>query len=169
MIRRILLCSLFALAFAGCASLPQSDPPQITVAGIEPLQGEGLEVRMLVKLRVQNPNDAPIDYNGVYVRLDVQQKTFATGVSDAKGSVPRFGESVVEVPVTVSAFRIARQVIGAMGSASEGKMPNKVRYDLSGKFSGTGFRSVRFGAKGEFALPGAANAGAAEGTRTGGV
>ena len=155
MFRRSMLCSLLALSLAGCATLPQRDPPQITVAGVEPLQGQGMELRLLVKLRVQNPNDAPIDYDGVYVKLDVQDKTFATGVSDARGSVPRFGEALVEVPITVSAFRMARQVVGAMGAIEGGKGFDKVRYDLTGKFSGTGFSSVRFGSKGEFTLPGA--------------
>ena len=27
-------------------------------------------MRMLVKLRVQNPNDAPIEFNGVFVEMD---------------------------------------------------------------------------------------------------
>jgi LEA14-like dessication related protein len=158
MLRRLLLLPLLALLPAGCATLPQRDPPQITVAGVEPLQGQGLELRLLVKLRVQNPNDAPIDYDGVYVKLDVQDRTFATGVSDARGSVPRFGEAIVSVPVTVSAFRMARQVVGAMGALERGAAVEKIRYDLSGKFSGTGFRSVRFGSQGEVALPGAAPA-----------
>lgn len=165
MSRRSMLFSLLALSAAGCATLPQRDPPQITVAGVEPLQGEGMELRLLVKLRVQNPNDSPIDYDGVFVKLDVQDKTFATGVSDARGSVPRFGEALVEVPVTVSAFRMARQVVGAMGAMESGKGLDKVRYDLTGKFSGTGFRNVRFGSKGEFTMPGAAAAGPTAGTR----
>jgi LEA14-like dessication related protein len=160
-----MLSSLLVLSLAGCATLPQRDPPQITVAGVEPLQGQGMELRLLVKLRVQNPNDSPIDYDGVYVKLDVQDKTLATGVSDARGSVPRFGEALVEVPVTVSAFRMARQVVGAMGAMESGKGLEQVRYDLTGKFSGTGFRSVRFGSKGEFTMPGAAAAGPTAGTR----
>ena len=63
----VLLCS--------CASLQPRDPLQVTVAGIEPLQGQGLELRMNLKLRVQNPNDAPVEYNGVAVQMDVQGKT----------------------------------------------------------------------------------------------
>ncbi len=76
------------LTSAGCASLQGGDPLQVTVAGIEPQQGQGLELRMLVKLRVQNPNDAAVAYDGVSVEMNVQGKTFATGVSDARGSVP---------------------------------------------------------------------------------
>jgi len=66
------------------------DPPQVTVAGFEPLEGQGMELRLNVKLRVQNPNDSPIDYNGVSVQMNVQGKSLATGVSPASGSVPRF-------------------------------------------------------------------------------
>ena len=162
--RRFLSLVLAALPLAGCATLPSRDPPQITVAGVEPLQGEGLELRLLVKLRVQNPNDAPIDYDGVFVKLDVQGKAFASGVSDARGSVPRFGEAVVEVPVTVSAFRMARQVVGAIGAMERGAGVDKIRYDLRGKLSGAGFSSVRFGSQGEVALPGAgAGAGSSPG------
>lgn len=162
--RRFLSLVLAALPLAGCATLPSRDPPQITVAGVEPLQGEGLELRLLVKLRVQNPNDAPIDYDGVFVKLDVQGKAFASGVSDARGSVPRFGEAVVAVPVTISAFRMARQVVGAIGAMERGAGVDKIRYELRGKLSGAGFSSVRFGSQGEVALPGAgAGAGSSPG------
>ena len=137
-------------ATSGCASLQGRDPLQVTVAGVDPLQGEGMELRLLVKLRVQNPNDAPVDYNGVAVEMEVQGKTFATGVSDAHGSVPRFGESVIEVPVTASAFRMARQALGLM---SGGGMPGKISYEMTGKLNGSGFSTVRFQNKGEFELP----------------
>src|SRR3982751_1696477 len=92
----------------------QRIPCKSTVAGIEPLQGQGLELRLSVKLRVQNPNDVPVDYDGVALEMLVQGKTFATGVADLAGTVPRFGESVIAVPVTISAFRMARQIMGAM-------------------------------------------------------
>jgi hypothetical protein len=100
MARRILgaFLILAATVVAGaCAYLPGRDPLQITVAGIEPLPSEGMEFRMLVKLRVQNPNDAPLEYNGAYLNLTVLDRSFATGVSDEVGTVPRFGESVVAI------------------------------------------------------------------------
>lgn len=138
-----------AILLSACAALQRTDPLQVTVAGIEPLQGQGMELRMLVKLRVQNPNDAPIDYNGVSVKIDVQGKTFATGVSDESGSVPRFGESVISVPVTTSAMRMVHQAFGMMG----GKKFEKITYSLSGKLNGPTFSSVRFETTGELELP----------------
>jgi len=147
--RRSFLLAVAALAMAGCASLPQKDPLQVTVAGIEGLPGEGMEVRMLVKLRVQNPNEAAINYTGVYVKLDVLGKTFASGVSDQSGVVPGFGEVVVAVPVTVSVLRMVRQVMGML----DGQPVEKIRYEMSGKLSGGLFGTERFESTGEFELP----------------
>ena len=137
------------LVLCGCASVPKRDPLQVTVAGIEPLKGEGLEMRMMVKLRVQNPNDTPVDYNGMAVEMAVQGKSFASGVCDTSGSVPRFGETVVSVPVTISAMRMIGQAVGFMrgGSGLE-----KIRYQMKGKLNGQGFSSTRFAVEGELDL-----------------
>ena len=137
-----------ALALSACVNLPGRDPVQVTVADIESLPGEGMELRMLVKLRVQNPNDTPLEFNGVYVKLDVLDKTFATGVSDEHGSVPRFGESIVSVPVTASMLRVAEQAFGMLG----GKPVDKISYKLEGKLDGPAFGSTRFKAQGELSL-----------------
>ena len=133
---------------AGCASWPGTDPLQVGLAGIESLPGEGMEARMAVKLRIQNPNDAPVNYDGVALTIELRGLDFASGVSDAQGSVPRFGEAVLVVPVTVSAFAMAKQVYTfAMGDRS------KVTYVARGKLAGSGFGGVRFESKGEFDLP----------------
>jgi LEA14-like dessication related protein len=135
---------------AGCASMPSQDPLQVTVAGIEPLQGEGMEVRLLVKLRVQNPNDTPLEFNGAALNLDVMGRRFASGVSDQAGTVPRFGETIVAVPVTVSVLRMARQVLGML----DGKPVTRVTYAMSGKLNGASmFGTQRFNTTGEFDLP----------------
>src|SRR5215471_2164314 len=146
------LTTAIVLSLGACAGLPHGDPVQVTVAGIESLPGEGLEMRMLVKLRVQNPNDSPIDYDGVYVKLDVLDRTFASGVSDEHGSVPRFGETVIAVPVTVSTLRVALQAIGFV---LDGRQVEKINYKLEGKLDGPVFGSTRFTAQGEFAMPSA--------------
>jgi LEA14-like dessication related protein len=141
---------LLVMLIAGCASLPSHDPLQVNVAGIEPLQGEGMELRLLVKLRVQNPNDAPVEYNGASLNLEVMGRSFATGVSDQAGTVPRFGEAIVAVPVTVSMMRMARQVLGML----DGKPVDKITYAMSGKLNGASlFGTQRFTASGEFELP----------------
>jgi LEA14-like dessication related protein len=147
--RRFVLLALAALAATGCASLPYKDPLQVTVAGVESLPGEGLEVRMLVKLRVLNPNETPIPYKGVYLKLEVMDKTFASGASSEPGTVPGLGEAVIAVPVTVSVLRMVRQVMGVI----DGQPVDKIRYEMSGKLSGGAFGTERFRSQGEFELP----------------
>ena len=145
-----LLLLLVTFMLAACASMPSRDPLQVSVAGIESLPGEGMELRLLVKLRVQNPNDTPLDFNGVSLNLDVMGRDFASGVSDQSGTVPRFGEAVIAVPVTVSVLRMARQVLGML----DGKPVDKVTYSLTGKLNGASlFSTQRFTSKGEFDLP----------------
>jgi len=143
------MAAMAAVALGGCASLPRQDPLQVTVAGVQALPGEGMELRMLLKLRVQNPNDAPIEFTGTYVELEVQDRTFATGVSSEPGIVPAFGEAVIAVPVTVSVLRMVRQVMGVL----DGKPVDTIRYEMSGKLSGGAFGTARFSSRGELQLP----------------
>jgi len=144
------LLLLAAVMLSACASMPSKDPLQVSVAGIESMPGEGMELRLLVKLRIQNPNDAPIEFNGISLNLDVMGRDFASGVSDQAGTVPRFGEAVVAVPVTVSLMRMARQVIGML----DGKPVDKVTYSLTGKLNGVSlFGTQRFSSNGELDLP----------------
>lgn len=151
---RAALAGGLALNLPGCASLTGgTDPPRVSVAGVEPLQGQGLELRLSIKLRVQNPNDLPIEYNGVAIELDVRGSNFASGVSAERGSVPRFGETIVVVPITVSAMSMVRQAMSlAQGDNS------KVAYVLRGKLAGTMFGAIRFESRGEFELPHAVGA-----------
>jgi LEA14-like dessication related protein len=144
----LLAAALLAqLALSGCATMP--DPLDVTVAGIEPLQGEGMEVRMLVKLRVLNPNDKDIVYRGASVKVEVLDKTFASGASDVAGTVPRFGEAVVEVPISISVLRMVRQVMGMV----DGKPIDKVNYEMSGKLQTGTMSAIRFSTSGELEIP----------------
>lgn len=145
----LVLLAIAVLLSGGCANIQKREPIEVMVVGVEPLQGQGLELRLLVKLRMQNPNDLPLDFNGVSIQLDVQGKRFATGVSNAVGSVPRFGETIVEVPVSISVFRMARQAMDAITSEYRGKLA----YRLTGMVAGPAFNSMRFKSSGELTLP----------------
>lgn len=131
---RLLLGVLFTLALASCASIGGRDPLNLHVVGIEPLPGEGLELRFAVKLRVQNPNTTALAYDGIALELRVNERRLASGVSDQRGSVPRFGETLLVVPVSVSVFAVARQALGLAESARLDSVP----YVLHGKLSGGG-------------------------------
>lgn len=143
-----------ALAFctatlSGCAGLFGSDPLRVNVAGIEPLNGQGLEMRFNVKLRVQNPNESAVSFDGVSLDLELNGKPFASGVSDQTGTVPRFGETAVNVPLTIPAFAAVRQAFAFADAAQTGQIP----YLLRGKLAGGTFGSVHFTTQGTLSLP----------------
>jgi LEA14-like dessication related protein len=143
------LAACLLLALAGCETTPGLDTPSVKVVGVEPLPSQGLEVRFAVRLRVQNPNATAIDFDGVAVELELNGKSLASGVSDAKGSVPRFGETLISVPVSISAFAAFRQALGLSDAAQRGELPFVVR----GKLAGGAFGSVRFSDSGTLRLP----------------
>ncbi len=145
---RSLFASLLILAVSACALLPDRDPLNISVVGIEPLPGQGLELRMAVTLRLQNPNDTAIDYSGVALDLDVNDRLLASGVSNQKGSIGSFSEAVLVVPVSVSAFAALRQALGLSQSQRLDNLP----YELRGKLAGGLFGTMRFKDRGTLDL-----------------
>jgi LEA14-like dessication related protein len=144
----LLIASTWILG--GCAGMQQADPPRVTVVDVEPAESQGLEARMLLKLRVQNPNQVPIDFNGVSLELTVLDKSFASGVSNQSGTVPAFGETVIAVPVSISVLGLLGHAMGMMG----GKSVDKINYEMRGKLNSTNSGSLHFKSHGELSLPG---------------
>src|SRR5690606_39998340 len=97
---RLAALAALLLALAGCAGFGLRDPVSVNVVGLEPMQGEGMESRFALTLRVQNPNATPLEYDGVFVALDLRGSRLASGVSDERGVVPRYGEAVVTLPAS---------------------------------------------------------------------
>lgn len=137
--RRTLLLGACAL-LAGCAALSARDPLKVDVAGIEPLPGEGLELRLGIKLRIQNPNDVALSFDGAALDLEVDGRTLASGVTDRGGTVPRFGETVVTIPVTLSAWSALRQAMRMADGSARESLPVVLR----GKLAGGPFGTTRF-------------------------
>ena len=117
---------------AGCTSLPGMEPPRVHVVGVERLRGEALELRLALRLRVQNMASMPLTFDGLSVELDVNGRRLASGVLAEGGTVPRYGELVVTVPVTVSATAAVRQMLGLMNGPTPAELP----YVLRGRISG---------------------------------
>jgi LEA14-like dessication related protein len=146
MIRRRLALHWVAalLLLPGCAALTGQDAVRVQVVDLEPLEGESLELRFMCVLRVQNPNDTDLAYSGVALDLQVRGNPFASGVADVSGTVPRFGEVLVRVPVSASALNLARVVIGLYMAEER----PKVDYRLRGRIG-----NFRFESRGEITLP----------------
>lgn len=157
----LLLSLLIVMLLGGCATLISGrDSPEVRIVGLEPLPSEGLELRFALKMRVLNTNDTPISFDGLAVKLDLDGRGLASGVSDASGEIPRFGETVLTIPVSISAFSAVRQLLSRVGQgeAAGDRINKPIGYSLSGKLgraeAGT---PVRFATSGELDLFSSAN------------
>lgn len=147
-----LLFWIMALAaLSGCAGLLLREPVKVTVADVTPLPSEGLEARFQITLRVQNPNDMAIRYDGLSVDLELAGLAFGSGVSNAKGEVPRYGESLIRVPVTVPFTSLLRQLFALPRRG--GEREDAIDYRVKGRLGGVGLDGVRFDAGGQLTLP----------------
>ncbi|HEX5355060.1 MAG TPA: LEA type 2 family protein [Aquabacterium sp.] len=150
---RALALTGIGLALTGCANLLDRESVRVTVVGLDPLPGELMEARLALKLRVQNPTESTVDYDGISVELDLRGSSFASGVSSEKGSIPRFGEALIAVPVSVSAFAVLRQVAG-LASGNGINANTRIEYALRGRLASSGLGGgVRFASNGEMELP----------------
>jgi hypothetical protein len=151
--RRLAVAGLAALPLLGvsaCSGLPGAEEPRVTIVGLEPLSGEGLEIRFMVKLRIQNPNSTEFSYDGAVVDLEVNGRALASGVTDASGSVPRYGTALLSIPVSVHAVGVIRQLIAiASGPSAQTELPYVARGRLGGGWPG----GRRFSAEGVLKLP----------------
>ena len=64
--------------------------------------------------------------------------------------MPRYGETVITIPVAISAFSAAQQLFGIMG----GTTTSELTYRVSGKLQGESFGALKFSDEGRFQMPG---------------
>ena len=128
------------LALTGCTHYT---PVDVFVVGLTPTEGGALEQRVRVDLRIQNPNDQPLNAHGLRIQLDVNGQRLARGVSDTAFTVPRLGEATTSIVATTSLFDVARQLVILSGRQT-------INYVLDGEVFLDGFgRGVKFHQAGE--------------------
>jgi len=152
---QITLLLATAALLSGCAGLgglSAQFAPRVHLAGIEGLPGEGLELRFMLKLRVQNPGDSDLHYDGVWIEIELRGQPLASGGAPVKGVVPRFGETVVMVPVTASGLSMARQAIDLLRRSQDAQGVGPVSYALRGRLGGIGLGGGSFESSGEIDL-----------------
>ena len=135
---------------AGCATLSGLDAPRVNVSNITPRDMTLFEQKFLVQLRIQNPNDVPLEVKGMTFNLDLNGKSFATGLSNQQVTIPRFGSEVVDVEVFSGLSGILKQLQGFTAGGSP-----TFTYRLRGKayLEKPTAITLPFDEQGEIALP----------------
>jgi LEA14-like dessication related protein len=143
------LVLLLVIWLGGCASLSSHpEPIRVTVSDLRVIEATMLEQLYGLTLRVQNPNDTPIEFEGMSFELAINGLEFGSGVSDSRVTVPAFGDAKVEVRLVSTLFRLFRH-LRALQEESEGPLS----YELSGRVSlADRFGRLRFREHGELDL-----------------
>jgi LEA14-like dessication related protein len=126
---------LAALLAAGCATLTGIEPPEVHLVGIAPLESTAFEQRLRIDLRLINPNDRPLEIDGLRFRIEVNGRRLATVVSDERLTLPRLGDATLAVTATTTWLDLLNQVLGLAGGR-----PESLEYRVSGRIflAGTG-------------------------------
>lgn len=111
----------------GCASFGTVlEPPGVTVVNIEPLSTTGFEQRFQVDLRLSNPNERPLEVDGLRFDLEVNGQRLARGQTGTAVTVPRLGDAMLSVEATTTILDVFKQVM-AMQTAKG------IRYRVTGR------------------------------------
>lgn len=138
-----------ALALSACAGWPPREPLGVTIAEFTPLEMSVLEQRYAVKVRLLNPNDTEIAFDGVAFDLEINGQPFAKGVSNQGGVVPRFGEALIDLQVVSGLQHILRQIVELQKGERTG-----FTYRIKGSLHSPGLLgSMPFSTTGELAFP----------------
>jgi LEA14-like dessication related protein len=117
---------------AGCASmLPKLEAPQLSLVGVKVQEMTFFEQRLIVRLRVQNPNDLVLPVRGIDVNFELAGEDFAQGVSARAFEVPALGEAEFDMIVTAN----AATAILRIANSGRGKQMESIDYRIRGKLS----------------------------------
>lgn len=152
-----LLATICLLLISGCAGLFSSfQEPQVSLADIRVQEVKTLETAFLIQLRISNPNDSPLDIQGLSCDVDLDGRRFASGLQGEQQTIPAYGSALVPVEVYASVLDMFSSVIGMIQNANRpDSQVRAIRYKLIGKVrinSDGLFRNVPFESEGELQL-----------------
>ncbi len=119
---------LVAVACAHSGVFGPPEPPVVTLSNLVPLDASPFETRVRADLRIQNPNDFDVGFDGMRFDLEVNDQPFLSGVSNQRVTLPRLGEEVVSVEGTTTTFDLLRQIRGVASDPAAG-----IRYRIEGR------------------------------------
>lgn len=131
---------------SGCAALPSVKPqaPQVSVAGVRPLNVSLTRQKLEFRLRVQNPNDYDLPIRSLDFVAELAGDRIASGKSDERVTIPANGEAEVLVDVVTGIGRLVGKLrsmledrsldldYGVTGSVKLANWPTRIPFDVDG-------------------------------------
>ena len=95
---------------SGCATLPQLQPPGVSLERIELLQLGFDQQRFGLELEVSNPNGVALPITGLRYGLTVSGIELGNGASTERMRIPANGNTRVQLELSVDAVRLLGQL-----------------------------------------------------------
>jgi LEA14-like dessication related protein len=152
-----IIVTISLLLLSACAGLaPSFEKPKVNLADIQVREIKTLETAFLVQLRIMNPNETPLEIQGLSCDVELDGRQFASGLQGEQLTVPPYGTALVPVDVYASVLDMVSSVIGLIQTAGKpDSQLESVNYRLTGRVrvsTGSFSRSIPFESEGELKL-----------------
>ena len=134
----------------GCSGLLRTmAPPRVNIVNVTPKEMKLFEQIFDLELRVQNPNEEALSIHGLTFEMEINDKKFATGVSNEKVTVDRFSSGVIHVQAVTSFWGMLQQIAQLQRTETP-----RVTYRIRGAiYAGAPSVKLPFDTSGEFKIP----------------
>jgi LEA14-like dessication related protein len=119
-VRRLMVVALACLPLlAGCAVLPKFESPKLSVVSLKMQGGDIFSQRMLVRMRVFNPNARELPVKGITYRIEVNDAELGQGATSAPFTVPSMGEVEFDMQITANLAGALARLLSRRNSSEE--------------------------------------------------
>jgi LEA14-like dessication related protein len=93
---------LLTLVGGGCAIVPKLEAPKLSVVSLQLQGGDIFSQRVLVRMRVFNPNARELPIDGLTYTIEVNDAELGNGGTAAPFTVPAMGEAEFDMQFTAN-------------------------------------------------------------------
>ena len=116
------------LAALACATWRGIEEPEVSLTRVHPEKMGFFEQELDVGLRIQNPNEFPIEVHGIRFDLEIDGEPVASGQDDTRFTVPAQGEREVDLKARAQSFALLQQLVD-VGADSSYQVDGKLLLD----------------------------------------
>ena len=110
---RSLALLTISLAAISCASWRGIDEPEVSLTRVTTERMGFLEQELAVGLRFYNPNEFPLEVQGIRFAIEIDGEPVASGRDDTRFTIPADGEREVDVRARAQSIAMLRQLADA--------------------------------------------------------
>ena len=105
--------------FASCSVLPKLEPPNLSVVSLKLQSADIFSQRLLVRMRVANPNTQALPIKGIAYRIEVNGAELGDGSTSAPFTVPSMGEVEFDMQITANLAMALAKILSKRSSTEE--------------------------------------------------